>query len=173
MKMLKIAFFLSLCFYFNEISPNSVYLWESWQGGESSCCLAMAGVDICNPQVPCTRSIFIDLTGIDDYVTRILSTDRGSNFSFTKLLKQAKVFIKYAFATSCIGISYRFDEQRPVTFIHDAPDFTKSEKGAKQSVGQVALSPVITSVSNTEKNKAESSAQLAYLKKLGLVHDLK
>lgn len=110
------------------------YLWESYRDGERSCCLCMNGSDICNPYVPCTRNAAYDLNGIFDYISRLLSIDKGNGFSYVKILEQAQDFIRHALMSG-MRMYYRFDERRKVKFYHEIAEATKSaEKTSKATV---------------------------------------
>jgi hypothetical protein len=145
------------------------YLWEYRSGADRSCCLYMSGADICNPNVACTRHLYTDLSGILDYVTRLLSTEKGSTFSYNKLLLQAQSYINHVLYSSATSLSYHFDpyEQRPVKFLHEIQESNKQDKSGKSSTSSS------TSPTAAEKSKADAEKVMKYLVSLGLVRPLK
>lgn len=143
-----------------QMFASGAYLWESTCDNGHSCCLFFNGADICNPHVPCTRNVALDLQGISDYIGRILQVDKSNTFSYCKVLTQAQDFIKNIMHSS-VRLYYRFDTaQRRVKFYHDIAEAARvQEKNNKGSA--------TTTASAVEKQKNED-AILAYMIKLGL-----
>lgn len=157
--------FTSFCVFFllyGTIEP--CYLWEAYRDGERSCCLCIPGSnggDFCNPYVPCTRNAAYDLHGIFDYVSRLLSVEKGSNFSYVKILENAQEFIRHALMSS-MRMYYRFDEHRKVKFYHEIVESVKmSEKSSK------AATSTTSNASGGQKQKDEDVVT-AMLVKMGL-----
>ena len=161
--MKNLSLIVVACLVFNVMQAN-IYFWESYRDGERSCCLFLNGADICNPHVPCTRNAAYDLTGIFDYISRILQVDKGSSYPYHKVLDQAQHFIRHAL-TSGMRMYYRYDESaRAVKFFHEIAETTKAhEKSSKGSAASTAA---------VEKQKGED-AVLAYLIKIGLARPLR
>ncbi len=167
MNLIKVMFCVFLSLASDGLQAHGVYLWEYREEFDQSCCLYVSGLgDICNPNTPCTRNFHVDLSGIFDYVTRLLATEKGSSFSYSKLLQQTQLFIRHMYASSFSGLSYRFDQQRPVQFLHNLPDTTKNDKSAKSATSST------TTTAAAEKAKGEDVV-LQYLIKLGIAKPLK
>jgi hypothetical protein len=159
----KTLFFVSL-FLAASAHGAGIFLWESQRERERSCCICLNGVDICNPYVPCTRNVAIDLRGISDYISRILQVDKGSSFSYQKILTQAQDFIAYALQTH-MRLFYRFDTpQRSVNFFHEVAEQCRLNEKSGKAGSSVAGA--------ADKQKGED-AILAYLTKLGLAWKVK
>jgi hypothetical protein len=164
MKLFKIMIFLSVFFLSNRLIGAGIYLWEYREDADRSCCLYLSGVDYCNPNTPCTRHFHTDLTGIMDYITRLLATEKGSTFSYSTQLKQAQFFIRHMYASSFRDLSYHFEQQRPVEFFHNMLDANKSIKSSTSTAS--------TSTAAADKAKSEDLV-LKYLIKLGVARPLK
>ncbi|HSW75855.1 MAG TPA: hypothetical protein VLG50_02330 [Candidatus Saccharimonadales bacterium] len=162
MKIFKVMMILVLTVASEQLQSGA-FLWEYRNGADRSCCLCIAGADICNPNVPCTRHLYTDLTGILDYINRLLSTEKGSTFSYNTLLQQAQIYINHVLY-SRISLSYRFDryQQHPVKFLHEI-EVSKSEKSGKTST---------TTTATTDKAK-DAEKMIKYLASLGLIRPLK
>jgi|GEM_PF-1286314 len=157
---INLIFFLVLFGSFQQAQASSIYLWEYVDMGERSCCLAFSGSDICNPHVPCTRHVESDLSGIYDYITRLLSMEKTQTFSYVKLLTQVKYYIHHALHTSFTQLSYRYDVYRAVTFYHEV-----TEKGASKAVDK----SVKGGAASTTPDKAKVEEVVwKYMAKLGL-----
>ena len=167
MKLFKIIIFLSVCFLSNRLIGAGIYLWEYRENADRSCCLYLSGVDYCNPNTPCTRHFYTDLTGIMDYITRLLATEKGSSFSYSTQLKQAQFFIRHMYASSFRDLSYHFEQQRSVEFFHNMQDANKGDKSVKSSTSTAS-----TSTAAADKAKGEDLV-LKYLIKLGVARPLK
>lgn len=163
MKFFKIILMLQLLNL--QLLASGAYLWQHYKKNESSCCLFLNGTDICNPNSVCTRNVALDLQGIFDYIGRILQVDKGSTFSYYKILNQAQEFIKNILASST-RLFYRFDTpQRHVKFFHEVAETARmTEKNNKN--------PNAATTAGIEKQKNEDIV-LAYLEKLGLAWKLK
>lgn len=136
---------------------NSIYLWQYSENNEQSCCLCMSGFDICNPHVACTRNVNVDLKGIYDYITRVLQTEKTATLSIARQLQQAQYYIRHVMKSSVTQLFYKFDEQRPVAFIHDTVEQLKqNEKNVKPAV-----------VGATQDKKKSEELVWQYLVKLG------
>lgn len=148
---------------FSCVGPSvqaSIYLWEYVDLGERSCCLSFSGSDICNPHVPCTRHVYSDLSGIYDYITRLLSLEKTQTFSYAKLLTQAKYYIHHALYSSFTQLSYRYDVHREVTFFHEVTEKTVNKNVDKTAKG---------SSGSTSNDKAKLEEVVwKYMVKLGL-----
>jgi hypothetical protein len=162
--MKKYQLILISCFFINQI--EAMYLWEYRQDGERSCCLFFNGVDVCNPYAACTRNAALDLTRIYDYIGRIMLIDKGSIFSYHKVLNQAQELIKHVLSTHS-RVYYNFDVCRGAKFYHEVAEMVRAE--AKSSKG--SSSSTTTSATN-EKQKNED-AVIAYLTKLGLARPMR
>lgn len=159
-KIFFIYMFLSIPFL---IKTNGIFLWEHCENGHRSCCLHLPSGDICNPDVACTRTLFIDLLGISDYIGRILGMEKASTFPFYEFLKQAQAYIKRGMSLS---LSYRYDYYvSNLNFYHDlAAQGLNSSKGDKPKA--------TTSTTATDKAK-QDDATLKYLMKLGLAKQIR
>lgn len=111
-----------------------IYLWEMNEDSNRSCCLHYCGVDICNPYKPCTHFAKIDLTGIFDYVTRLMGTDHAKIEPHQTLLAQVKAYIRSVLYNPHKSLYYKVPECTAVKFYHDIieADFLKS-KDKKES----------------------------------------
>ncbi len=130
-------FFIILIGY-GTIAP--CYLWETYRDGERSCCLFIPGSnggDFCNPYVPCTRNAAYDLNGIFDYISRVLVVDKGSSFSYVKLLENAQEFIRHVLMSG-MRMYYRFDEHRKPKFYHEIAETVKSSEKTSKATTAVA-----------------------------------
>jgi hypothetical protein len=163
--MKKIVFLFLLISGSILIKANGVFFWEYTSNGHRSCCLHIGNSDICNPDVPCTRTVQIDLVGIYDYIGRILAMEKVSTVPFFESLKNAQNYIKRGWGMS---LSYRYDYYvANIKFHHElaseAAVATKNDK-AKTALG--------ATTATTDKAKQEE-ATLKYLMKLGLVQQIK
>ncbi len=165
MKFINIALFVTMSFMSDRVQGAGIYLWEYHEDGERSCCLYMSGTDFCNPNVPCTKHFYADMSGILDYITRLLSTEKGGSLSYSTILKQAQYFIRHMQTSSFRDLSYHFNVQRPVQFFHNMPEPSKSAKSSTASASS-------TSTAAADKAKGEDKV-LAYLIKLGVARPLK
>jgi len=159
---MKINFIVFLVLFgtFQHVRASSIYLWEYVDQGERSCCLSFSGSDICNPHVACTRHVQSDLSGIYDYITRLLSLEKTQTFSYVKLLTQAKYYIHHALHTSFTQLSYRYDVYREVTFFHEITDKSSNKAVDKSAKGGSA---------STTNDKAKlEDVVWKYMVKLGL-----
>lgn len=165
MKLFKIMIFLVVSFASDHLNGIGIYLWEYREDADRSCCLYLSGVDYCNPNTPCTRNFYTDLTGIMDYITRLLSTEKGSTFSYSTQLKQAQFFIRHMYASSFRDLSYHFEQQRSVQFFHNMQD--KVDKSVKSTTPSASTATVAA-----DKAKNEDLV-LKYLIKLGVARPLR
>lgn len=145
------------------IHSYQVYLWESLQNGERSCCLSLTA-DFCNYGVPCTKNVYSDLAGIYNYVTRVLTASKGNSFSYTKLLLQAQYYLRHALSHSLVQLNYKRDVYREVVFFHEASDMLANKTPDKSAK---ASSPSTATSSATDKAKADDVIW-RYMVKLGL-----
>lgn len=164
---MKIMVFLLIGFFLCSSLQANTYFWESDRDGERSCCLFVNGQDICNPYQPCTRNAAADLTKILDYISRIFLGDKGTTFSYHKLLQQAQDFIKYALSLH-MPMYYRYDVRRKVKFLHEIAEMAK----VVEKSGKGASSTSSTTSAAVEKQKNEDIV-LAYLIKQGLAWPMK
>ncbi|MCX5924665.1 MAG: hypothetical protein NTZ68_04550 [Candidatus Dependentiae bacterium] len=171
MKLIKGMMILVLGLSSAHRLQSGAYLWEYRNGADRSCCLYMSGADICNPNVPCTRHLHTDLSGILDYVNRLLATERGNTFSYNGLLLQAQSYINHVLYSSRTSLHYRFDAyvQRPVKFLHEIQETSKSDKSGKSST----TSSTTSSPTASDKSKADAEKVMKYLASLGLVRPMK
>jgi len=153
MKYFLLSAFFLIFFGEHTILSNGVYLWEYHDfDKEKSCCLHLNGSDICNPQVSCTRSVYFDLKGIYDYISRLLNLEKINTFSHINLLNQAKFFIRHTMTSSIMNLSYRFDEQRAIKFLHEQIESSKqTEKTSKSS--NASSSSVVGIASSFDKKE--------------------
>lgn len=162
--MKKILFFCMLFLTTSLVQTNGIFLWEYSDNGSRSCCIHLANADICNPDVPCTKTVHIDLMGIYDYIGRILILEKSSTFPFYEFLKQAQNYITKGWAMS---LSYRFDYFiSNIKFHHELA--TEALTAAKGDKSKAALA----STAATDKAK-QDDATMKYLMKLGLVKQIK
>lgn len=108
---------------------SGCYLWQMDDESESSCCIHMDDVDICNPGKSCTRFLRADLNGIDEYLVRLLITEKGSIDEHAIVLKRVQRYVRSLLANPYRYIAYRFDVHRVVQFYHDL--IVVPAKGAK------------------------------------------
>jgi len=147
---------------------DGIYLWEyRSRSGEPSCCLALSGTDICNPQTSCTRNVYTDLIGINDYITRLLGLEKSGSLSYATILTQAQYYIKHVLSSSITRLSYRYDQYRNVKFFHEMiAEAPKAEKAAKGSSASAASTTAATAAAKKE------DFVYAHLVKLGLARPL-
>ena len=156
---------LALCFMqLSSIHSTGVFLWEYQGNGSRSCCLHLSDTDICNPDVPCTRTISVDLGGIYEYIGRILVLEKSSTFPFYFFFKQAQNYIKKGITTP---LGYRFDYfVSGLKFYHELAAEVAFPKTDKSKVGT-------TGAAATSLDKAkQDELTLKYLMKIGLVKQL-
>lgn len=113
MKVSKNLFFLSFLFFSLNLF-GQICLFQSGY----SCCLRVNGVDVCNPNVPCTRSVSKDLSAIGNYVDRLLRSDIG-DYEDREFLLYVQRYIRSLLMSASIALSYRFDINRQVEHYHD------------------------------------------------------
>lgn len=160
-KIIFLYVFLSMPFL---IQTNGIFLWEHSEKGHRSCCLHLPDGDICNPDVACTRTLFVDLLGISDYIGRILTMEKVSSFPFYEFLKQSRAYIKRGMSLS---LSYRYDYQiSNLKFYHDlAVQSLNSSKTDKPKT--------VTNATTTTDKAKQDEATLKYLMKLGLAKQIR
>ena len=164
---MKIRYVILLSVLLGNSVQSNVYFWELDCDGERSCCLFVNGQDICNPSAACTRNAGHDLTQILDYISRLFLVDKGTTFSYHKLLQQAQDYINHALATG-MHMYYRYDVHRKVKFYHEIAEATK----AVEKSGKGGSSTSATTSAAAEKQKNEDVV-LAYLIKQGLARPMK
>lgn len=157
---------------FGSCTLQSMYFWEACNDGGRSCCLSYMGSDICNPYVPCTRHVRTDLTGISDYITRLLQAEKSSQFSYFQLLNQAQMFIRHTLISGQMSIYYHFDEHRSVQFFHELQQSEKSKSDNKSSDKSSKVSLGSSGNALSDKQKSEE-AVLAYLVAKGAARKIK
>jgi len=152
--------FLMLFFVNHHINSSGVYLWEYMNHGERSCCLSLSGADYCNPNVACTKHVYSDLSGIYDYLTRLLNLEKTHTFSYVKMLTQAQYYIRHAMYAPMHQLRYRNDVYRDVVFFHEITDKAFGKVGDKVAKGAVGATAI-------DKSKLEDVVW-RYMVKLGL-----
>jgi len=169
MKLIKILLICSVFSMSGLLRSDGIYLWEYREDNDRSCCLhvKMTGsqYDICNPNTPCTKHFDTDMSGILDYITRLLATEKGSSLTYSTILKQAQYFIRHMRSSFYRDLSYHFKVQRPVEFFHNMQEPNKSAKSSTTSTPSA-------STAAADKAKGEDKV-LAYLIKLGVARPLK
>ena len=113
-------FIVWLCIVYCPFEYSS-YLWEMRNEEGRSCCLHFCTIDIANPYVPCTGFAKKDLSGILDYLYRLLQTDHAKTESHYTMLTQVKQYIRSILHNPYGTIGYR-REYRSVQFYHDILD---------------------------------------------------
>lgn len=136
-----------------------IYLWEMQDEAGRSCCLHIQNIDICNPYKPCTGFAKVDLSGILDYISRLLSTDQAKIEPHGTILVQIKRYIRSVLNNPGGTIGYK-KEYRSVKFYHDIIDSaTTKGKDAKK-----------TDATATAKAKSDKDEFVQkHLMKLGLL----
>ncbi len=164
--MKKTLFFYIIFFTTTLVQANGIFLWEHSSNGHRSCCIHLANVNICNPDVPCTKTVHVDLMGIYDYIGRILALEKSATFPFYQFFKNAQVFLQKGWAMS---LSYRFDYFiSDIKFYHDlAAEALVSSKTDKSKANS----------NNSATNSADKAKQddnvLQYLIKIGLAKQIR
>lgn len=132
-----------------------VYFWEtSNDEGGYFCCLHVHGTDICNPEKRCTQAMQADLSGILDYVVRLLKTEKASIRPHNSILLQLKRFIRELMNNPYYTIQYRLLEHHSVKFYHEILNDAFKAKDVKTA--------------DKSKSKKEELV-MKYLMKLGFV----
>lgn len=145
-----------------SVQANSIYLWNSVQNGEASCCLCLSGTDYCNPQVACTGRVQVDLYNILGYLTRVLSVDKNGTHSHAKMIMQAQYYIRHVISTSFVQLNYRCDVYREIQFMHElTPEKAATSKNSAKGSNSSATT------ATADKAKADDVVW-RYLVKLGL-----
>lgn len=164
--MKKVLFFYVIFFATALVQANGIFLWEYSDNGHRSCCIHLGSVDICNPDVPCTKTVHVDLMGIYDYIGRILALEKSSTFPFYQFFKNAQAFLQKGWAMS---LSYRFDYFiSDIKFYHDlAAEALVSSKLDK------AKSTSSNNSATTSDKAKQDDAILKYLMKLGLAKQIR
>ena len=145
-----------ICFS-GQVQASGPYLWQFNDGTDHACCLYFSGEDVCNPNSYCTRSLQADLSGISDYITRVLSTENGEAAFYSTFLHQVQFYIRHAMTSFC-GLSYRFSEQRIIQYFHNMTAQKQKDKTTK--------------FAGAANNKNEDMV-LKYLIKLGIARPLR
>lgn len=153
---------------YSSIMPDGIYLWEYRRNGERSCCLSLSGNDICNPQTPCTRNVYSDVMGINDYITRLLGLEKAGSMSYATILTQAQYYIRHVLGSSITQLMYRFDEQHTVKFFHEMVDTPKPNEKAAKSTTSAATTPAAGTATVGAK---KDDPVFQYLVKLGLARE--
>ena len=141
------------------VSANSIYMWEYSKSGSHSCCLHLSGNDICNPNVACTRNLWADLMGIQEYIARLQNMEKSGAMVYATLLHQADYYIRHVLYGGIL-LSYHTGEARDVKFLHEIAIEAIKSDGKKQSSSQ-------QQGSDTKKQTAEDIV-FQHLVKLGL-----
>ena len=148
-----IMLFLAL-FLVQGQALGNIYLWQTDTEMGGSCCLHISGTDICNPQMRCTHYMRQDLSGILDYVVRLLATEKSRLEPYYTLLTHIKKYIREILSNPYNTLEYHSLEHRPVRFYHDIIDAALKQKDNKQ-------------IAKPKPKQDEFVAQ--YLMKLGLL----
>ena len=149
MKVIK-SFLFVVVLSLGQVAHSSVYLWQMHDEQGDSCCFHMDSINICDPYKPCTKFLGNDLNSILDYVSRILSTEKGTVEPHSIILKQIKRYVRSILSNPYQVISYRFDIKDTVPFYHDV-------------IAQAAKAP-------KQPEKTKPAGPNPYLVKLGLIH---
>lgn len=156
MKYIRLCMILSL-FFMQGTLKTEIYLWESYTDDEKSCCLHIRGVDVCNPHIACTRFVTKDLSGILDYVVRLLATDKAQVQPHNTILLYVKRYVRMALQSQSYFMEYHFDRHGSVKFYHQILESVTKSKDGKL--------PALQSKSKSKKDEYLQS----YLVKLGLM----
>lgn len=147
-----------LSFFVLVFKSDASYLWEMQTEEGRSCCLHFGYIDICNPYVACSGFAKKDLSGILDYVLRVLNSEQAQQDPYNTVLLQVKKYIRSILHNPYGTLEYHH-ENRSVKFYHDllASAAMNKTKESKKEVKQTAKS----------KNQKDDVV-IQYLIKLGL-----
>jgi len=163
--MKKIVLYALIICNIRLIQSNGNYLWEYTGNGSRSCCLHISNMDICNPDVPCTKNNSIDLLGIYDYISRILHMEKIATFPYAKFLNEAQAYVRKMSGLPN-SLSYHHNQYRvDLKFFHELVlehSLVKNDKNKSST-------PVVT---EAEKQKKQDEI-FEYLVKIGLATKFK